>query len=360
MYLLRMEKLYMRTDSVSTHYDGPYISWEANGRLLVTYFEHKQEENLTRIVEKTLPPIKNDTIIPGFGWDRNSYRVMLNYTPGPTVVKTQGDIFAIGDIHGRYYALINLLMNNGIIDSEYMWAFGEGHLVLLGDEFDRGKWVTEALWFLYELSFQALEAGGNVHVLLGNHEVMAMTGDHRYLFDKYRYFTEYIQTPYYQLFEKNTMLGRWLRSQNVIARINDYLFLHAGISPQFAIYDYAYSDVNSIIQQYLYTDYAIVRGSPEDHILGSFGPQWYRGYMSQDDKHPEITQEFVDSYLESKGLKRMILGHNEQPTIISSYQGKVISVDVRIDESGESAQGLLISGDEIYICGSDGTKERIE
>jgi hypothetical protein len=47
-------------------------------------------------------------------------------------------------------------------------------------------------------------------------------------------------------------------------------------------------------------------------------------------------------------------------TINTSYEGKIISADVEIDESGKSAQGLLISGDKIFRCFSDGTKERIE
>jgi hypothetical protein len=155
-------------------------------------------------------------------------------------------------------------------------------------------------------------------------------------------------------------LGRWLRSQNLILQVNDYEFMHAGISPQFAIYDYAYSDINAMIQNYLYTDYNIEKGSPEENILGPFGPLWYRGYINLEDMYPEITQEFVDNYLNSKGFKRMILGHNEQTNITSLYNGKIIDVDVRIDESGGSAQGLLISGDELFICRSDGSKEPLE
>jgi len=83
-----------------------------------------------------------------------------------------------------------------------------------------------------------------VHLLLGNHEIMALTGDHRYLNDKYNYFTQYTRVYYYQLYEKNTILGRWLRSQNIIVRINDDLFMHAGVSPEFAAYDYSYADIN--------------------------------------------------------------------------------------------------------------------
>jgi len=359
-YLQSMEKLCLNQDSIPSMTDGPYIFWEVDDQVVLTYYERNQAENLTRLIEKTIEAGKADTIVKGIGWDKNSYHIKHEYTPNPSKVTTAGNIFVIGDVHGRYDALVNLLVNNKIIDSDLKWIFGEGQLVMLGDVFDRGGFVTETLWFLYELETQAQNSGGNVHLLLGNHEVMALTGDHRYLNFKYNYFSQYTQTYYFQLFEKNTVLGKWLRSQNVIIRINDNLFLHAGISPQFAVYDYAISDINFQVQQYLYTDYRIEKGSPEDIILGSIGPQWYRGYMNTGNGMGEVSQQFVDDYLDSNELKRMILGHNEQISINTSYEGKIISADVAIDESGKSSQGLLISGDQIFRCLSDGTMEPIE
>jgi hypothetical protein len=359
-YLLLMEKQCQNQDSIPSMQDGPYIYWEADDQVVLTYYERNQEKNLTRLIEKTIETGKADTLVVGIGWDKNSYHIKQNYTPNSDNIKTAGIIFAVGDIHGKFNALVNLLMNNKIIDSDLKWIFGEGQLVLLGDVFDRGDLVTETLWFLYELQIQAQNSGGNVHLLLGNHEIMALTGDDRYLNDKYNYFTQYTRVYYFQLFEKNTVLGRWLRSQNIIVRINDDVFTHAGISPEFAVYDFAYADINSTVRKYLNSDYRIERGSPESIILGPVGPQWYRGYYNDNNGLAEVTQTFVDDYLNSKGLKRMILGHNEQLEINSSYEGKIISADVAIDESGKSAQGLLISGDEIFRCFSDGTRERIE
>jgi hypothetical protein len=375
-YLLSMEKQCQEQDSIPSMHDGPYIFLEADGQVVLTYYERLQDKNLTRLIEKTIETGKSDTIVEGIGRDKNSYHIKYDYTPNADNITTAGNIFVVGDIHGRYDALVNLLINNKIINSELKWIFGEGQLVLLGDVFDRGDLVTETLWFLYDLQFQARRSGGNVHLLLGNHEIMALTGDDRYLNNKYNYFTQYTQIYYFQLFEKNTVLGKWLRSQNIIVRINDFLFVHAGISPNFAIYDFAYSDVNSTVRKYLNSDYRIGKGSPESIILGPFGPQWYRCYFSDNinnndndnDKYdgndnkgmPEVTQQFVDDYLYSKGLKRMILGHNEQLEINTSFKGKVITADVAIDESGKSAQGLLISGDNIFRCFSDGRKERID
>lgn len=359
-YLLSMEKRYEYQESIPSLQDGPYIYWESDDQVVLTYYERNQDNNLTRLIEKTMEIEKADTIVGGIGRDTNSYHINHSYTPDFNKVTTAGNIFVIGDIHGKYNALVNLLKNNKIIDSDLKWIFGEGQLVLLGDVFDRGDLVTETMWFLYELAIQAQDSGGNVHLLLGNHEIMELTGDSRYLNGKYIYFTQYFQVYYFQLFEKNSVLGRWLRSQNVIMQINDYLFMHAGISPQFAAYDYAWSDINFRVQQYLNSDYSIRKESPEDIILGPAGPLWYRGYMNRNDSLPEVTQQFVDNYLTSKGLKRMILGHDEQLTINTYYEGKVTLADVAIDASGKSAQGLLISGDKFFRCFSDGTKERIE
>jgi hypothetical protein len=365
-YLIAMEKQCQDQDSIPSMHDGPYIYLEDDDRLVITYYERNHDKNLTRLIEKTMELPKADTVIGGIGWDKNSYHIKHNYIPDPSEITTAGNIFVIGDIHGKYDALVNLLMNNRIIDSDLKWIFGEGQLVLLGDVFDRGDLVTETLWFLYDLEIQARNSGGDVHLLLGNHEIMALTGDDRYLNDKYRYFTQYTRIYYYQLFEKNSVMGSWLRCQNVMLRINDDLFVHAGISPRFAAYDYACSDINFRIQNYLNYGLRDEDGSPEDIILGEIGPQWYRGYYNNNynnnntDNFQEVTQQFVDDYLSTKGLKHMVLGHNEQPSINTSFEGKVINADVDIDESGKSAQGLLISGDQLFRCLSDGTREVIK
>ena len=58
-------------------------------------------------------------------------------------------ISVISDIHGEYNRYINLLKALGIIDQNLNWKFGKGHLVVLGDTFDRGNMVTEILWHLF-------------------------------------------------------------------------------------------------------------------------------------------------------------------------------------------------------------------
>ncbi len=358
-YLVWMEKMCAKRDTMASMQDGPYIYRENSELVVMSYFEHDRDRKLTRIIEKTIWHTEGDTVVNGFGWDTKEYYISCRYAPDSCDLATTGNIFTVGDIHGKFRQMMPLLINNNIIDPEHNWTLGNGRLILLGDVFDRGGSVTETLWFLHRLQRQARESGGNVHLLLGNHEMMAMTRDYRYLNDKYDFFTSYFQLDYSQLFERNTVLGSWLRSQNVILRINDYLFIHAGISLEFAAFNYSYQAINDSVRAYLNSDYYIEKESARDRILGEFGPQWYRGYGAYGSEM-EVTQEFVDDYLAEKNLKKMIIGHNEQLSITADFSGKVISADVAIDESGTSSQGLLIKGDELFRCYADGRKEKIE
>ena len=102
--------------------------------------------------------------------------------PGADLRSTYRDvdsIFVVGDVHGQYDQLVNLLKRSGIINDDLAWIGGKAHLVFLGDLFDRGNAVTKVLWFIYSLEAQAEAAKGKVHLVLGNHEIMALTGDHR-------------------------------------------------------------------------------------------------------------------------------------------------------------------------------------
>ena len=360
-YLLNMEEIAGKSIARPSMQDGPYIFRDKEDGLIMRYYEHIKSQKLSRLVEKTIPyENDSDTIIEGIRWDKNRYLIKNRLRPVPYKIDTEADIFAIGDVHGKYKALIKLLTNNGIIDEKLNWNFGDGHLVLLGDVFDRGGRVTETLWFLYDLQHKAELEGGSVNVLLGNHEVMTLTGDHRYVNSKYMFFSQYTHTNYYELFDKNSILGEWLRNQNAILQINHYLFMHAGISPQFAAEKHTFPQINLALQNYLNSDVEPEKGNFQEQVLGAYGPLWYRGYMKIKDREPQVPQAFVDEYLGSRKLTHMILGHNEQSIISASYDGKVVSVDVRIDESGDSAQGLLISENKLYRCLSNGKKELLK
>lgn len=183
----------------------------------------------------------------------------------PYDIKTDSEILVFGDVHGAYDELVSLLSESGVIDENLNWTGEDKHLVSLGDLIDRGPRSRDVLDLLIRLQTQAPESGGEVHVLLGNHEQMIMTGDWHYSikadyaafsheeeaaeYENYRekYLSDHTNVddshpnedfenlyPYgFAAFEKayspQGYIGKWLLEQPIILKINDTVFVHGGI-----------------------------------------------------------------------------------------------------------------------------------
>lgn len=358
-YLEIMEKHLRKNIYTESMRDGPYVFWENDHQAVLTYYERVKEKNITHLFEKTFEIDSNVLKVKGILWDTNTYHIERSYNPQPSKIKMKGGIFVIGDVHGRMHALQKLLINNQIIDSKLNWTFGNGHLVFLGDVFDRGSMVTETLWFIHELQYKARKQGGNVHLLLGNHEIMTIDGNHNYLNDKYLYFSQFFSKYYKSFYNNNSEIGKWLRNLNSIIEINGNLFSHAGISPQMDSLKISIDSINNFVRSYLNSTIDSSNIGVLNNVLGLHGPFWYRGYRDFLEHTQEQLDFFVKTYLKDNGLKRMIIGHNEYAEIKPMFDNKLISIDVYINESGNSMQGLLINQEHLYICYSDGRKEAI-
>lgn len=100
-------------------------------------------------------------------------------------------IVAVADIHGAYQAFEEILKRAEVIDESLGWIGGDTHLVIVGDVTDRGPDSRIAFDLIRSLEGPALEAGGRVHLVLGNHEIMNMMGDLRYVSpDEYAAFAD--------------------------------------------------------------------------------------------------------------------------------------------------------------------------
>ena len=101
---------------------------------------------------------------------------------------------------------------------------GKDIFVTVGDFFDRGLFVTQTLWLIYSLEEQAEKAGGKVHFVLGNHDLMNLSYDYRYRRKKYFENAELISMFPEDLYAHNTELGMWLNTKNIVEKIGDYIF----------------------------------------------------------------------------------------------------------------------------------------
>jgi hypothetical protein len=90
-------------------------------------------------------------------------------------------VVAFADVHGAYAELSRLLQAAGVVDKDLKWSAGRTHVVSLGDLLDRGADSRKVMDLLMRLQGEAAAAGGELHVLIGNHEAMDLLGDLRYV-----------------------------------------------------------------------------------------------------------------------------------------------------------------------------------
>lgn len=251
----------------------------------------------------------------------------------------------VSDIHGQYDVIVKLLQSHGIIDEDQHWIFEDGHFVVVGDIFDRGDQVTEALWFIYNLQKEAAAAGGRVHFLLGNHETMIMEGDIRYIHKRYLITGALFQTPYQDLYGPSSYLGRWLRSQPLSVRINDMVFVHGGFSKELLNEVGGLKQINDVYHKHLIGvqgDLASYESEKLALLHGSGGPLWYRGYFLD----REFEERDIDKILKKIKAKHMVVGHTSFDAIKSFFNGKVLAVDSSI-KFGSMGEVLLVEDGEL-------------
>ena len=225
-------------------------------------------------------------------------------------------IVAIGDVHGAYDGLIRTLQSAGVIDDKLAWSGGKTHLVFTGDLLDRGAKSRDVMDLVMRLEKEAQRDGGRVHLVLGNHEVMNLTGDLRYVADgEYAAFADdesrKERRRWYKRFKKSkpedmdesTILsqfnqkappgffghrrafrhdgiyGKWLLEKPFVVVVNETAFVHGGL-PAF-VAENGLEGPNVTLKRHL-QDYVVTRDYLADNDV-----------MSPIDRFKEIPKMFT-------------------------------------------------------------------
>jgi len=297
-------------------------------------------------------------------------------------------VVAVGDVHGAYDGLVRILRFAGITDAKDKWAGGKAHLVQTGDMLDRGKDTRKVLDLLMRLQGEARKAGGRVHALLGNHEVMNMLGDLRYVnaeeyegyrepestrrrehyyeatlqqarksakaagqpFDEDAFHAKFLQQVPLGFIERTAAFsvegryGRWLRARPVIAKVNGVVFVHGGLTPEVAAL--GCEAINAAVRRELTDDLAKTKQDPQATLAaGENGPLWYRG-LTKDDESVLAPQ--VDQALQSLGARAIVVGHSVTGNgrIQARFGGRVVGIDVGMgDVYGGNLAALEVGAD---------------
>lgn len=330
--------------------DGPYVRWTGRTKLQAFYMVHDAHRGITRKRKESFTTNGDIFHLAGFAGDTLDYYINREKTVSTDVYNTVEKLMVIGDVHGAYDSLVVFLRNNKVIDDSLNWIWGDGHLVLVGDVVDRGDKVTEALWLIYRLEDQAGKSGGRVHYVLGNHEIMVMSGDLYYTSDKYLLMCSHLNLDYSLLYGKNTVLGQWLRTRNSIVRINGHLFSHAGLSPELTQTGLDITRINEYVRYFLnHPDEDTYHDIERSALLGRSGPFWYRGYHEDNSEYRHLPEPEFDKVLKYFNARYIFIGHTNVDEISSVYHGRVFALDVPYYTFGHSMYGLLLKGEKIYL-----------
>jgi len=309
-----------------------------------------------------------------------SLNISLRSESNQCVWKGVDKIIAVGDVHGAYDSFVKILKAAGLVDDMLKWSGGKTHLVQTGDIMDRGDYPKDVFDLVKRLEIEALEAGGKVHMLLGNHEEMNITGivfRHpeyvsakqfaSFLPDDYRkkkenefrsqlqkaskgdnnsdpsfldsYFEtkwrglmddKYIQGLYVNTF--NSEYGRWLIEHNAVIKINDIIFSHGGISERYSTWPL--QRINDVFRKELneYRQAYIRRTQPRIQLEILYmpdSPLWNRDYVLKDEK---TYGKIIDKILENLNANYMIIAHTPlgSPVILENEED-IISFRTRFD-----------------------------
>jgi hypothetical protein len=337
--------------------DGPYVVAGAGGLEAWSVVNGQKRVASVKVnADITVPAIDPD------GWLPPVYarlRPPAGAAPDSVTFSAKSPLLVIADTHGEFEILAQMLIQQKVISQGLSWRFGPGHLVVLGDVFDRGPHQLEILWLLYELEAQAAKVGGGVHLVLGNHETMVLRGDLRYLHPKYVESAGVLGVnSYSELFGPDTVLGQWLRTKPVMLKVNDSLCLHGGVSRALLDRKMTLAEINATVR-------AALSGTPADDaaaagraqfLLTQNGPLWYRGYFAEHAEFTPATSEDVDVTLSTFGVARVLVGHTIVPEITPLYGGKVIAVQVypKREDAVVKFESLLIRGRKLWRATPDG------
>jgi len=335
--------------------DGPYVMQQSNSAHIAFYVCNGFFESRSFGVDDTIR-------FRGFCHDTNKvYAVTTGeYEIEPDVIDTVSRILTVSDIHGRYRLFEDILIKSNVIDENRHWIFGDGHLVINGDVFDRGAYVTECLWLIYRLEQEARIAGGAVHFILGNHELMILQGDNRYIDEKYMKGVVAVTAMKHEyLYGRRSVLGRWLRSKHAVIKLNDILFTHGGIAPSLPEKDLTIADINSEVRKNIDLD----KESPEmsahaRYLFGSEGPFWYRGYFYEmEERYPQATADDIDNILSYFDAEKIVVGHTGMDQITAFFDNRVINEHQTLDSL--TTQALFWEDGNFYRITSSGETQLI-
>jgi calcineurin-like phosphoesterase family protein len=245
-----------------------------------------------------------------------------------------GRLIAIGDLHGDVSAARAALRLGGAIDDSDRWIGKNLTVVQTGDELDRGDEEREILDLFERLKTAAAASGGQVIPLNGNHEIMNVQGDYRYVtpggitafagVSPRSPLARSAPAPFEDraaAFLPGGAYALELAKRDVIAVVGDTVFVHGGVLP--AHVRYGVDAINRETREWM----SGASAQAPEVVAREDGPVWVREYSLE----PVAASacDALGEVLAALHVRRMVVGHTVQKTGISSAcEERVYRIDV--------------------------------
>jgi hypothetical protein len=300
---------------------------------------------------------------------------------------------------------VTILKAVGLVDDKLSWTGGGAHLVQTGDVLDRGPNARSIFDLIKRLEEEAEQAGGMVHMLIGNHEEMNITG---IAIDQPRYvtldqFLSFLPEKYKDQEEKkirkkheknqggnddpgvsvedvikehwlnalrnnqrakdeytksfNKEYGRWIIEHNTVIKINDTVFVHGGLNEKFS--QWKLKDINKTMRMELEEYRRAVRDKKPlafrpNLVYKRDGPLWFRDLAGAGEG---LSIEEVDQILNNLQAKHMVIAHTPRTGSRISlrdemilYEGRIWVIDTGISKAyGGFLSALIIENGQFNI-----------
>jgi len=313
--------------------------------------------------------------------------IFQNYDIDRCMFPKVSKLVAIGDIHGDLSVAIKALKLGGVIDNSISddtrdiniikWTGGDTYVVQLGDQIDRVRPSKlynnlcseedsdlvkdegsdlKIISLFEKLHKEAKRVGGALFSIFGNHELMNVDGDFRYVspceFHEFGNFFngQYEKNSKYpfgykerlEVFKPGGILSKRLAlTRYSVLQIGSWIFVHGSISPECAN-KYTLNNINSSVKNWLLGTSTENIGELYHTDNDENSPFWSRIYSDMDEWDE---QRGINSFkqtinnLNIKNLrnsnnviKGMVMGHSPQfmynKGINSSYDNRIWRVDI--------------------------------
>jgi hypothetical protein len=375
-----------------------------------------------------MPKYKLHKVLIGGGASSNNKCNNLGFPALPSIVNTDRSItkriIAIGDIHGDLDLAINCLEvcqvieRVDVLDDEktcvylkykdeikpriYKWIGTNTIVVQVGDQVDRcrpvgaecsveGETINDEasdltiMFFFHDLHLVAINSPGcAVYSLLGNHELLNVLGNLRYVsykgleefstenLDKFKTGNTEIKmkgrteafakTSPSLLYKSKSNISNFMACSRVSAIIIDgYLFVHAGVLEKLISYTSrelhvkkidTIHTINEAIRKWLLNldtqeDKEYIGKFLGGKTLSPFWPRIFGTLPSELDKSNKLCSKYVQPVLNDLNLKGIVVGHTPQLKfgISSTCSSSVWRIDVASSQAFEKVIKIQLEND---------------